>query len=506
MNQHENYQKLLSIQVDNALLGTSAAVLGWDQEVMMPKGAIGWRARQLGLLAGLHHERSTTEEIGELLQACEEDQVLTGAPRSAEATNLRMWRRDYDKATRLPASLVKEIAETRSHAQSAWAKAKEENDFSVFLPFLEKNLELARREAECYGPPEGGELWDALADNYEPGSRAKDLTELFTPLRDRLTALIQEVQSKGSPPDTSFNEVPVPKPRQDKLGRLVLEAMGYDFCHGRLDESAHPFTTSFSPADVRITTRYQEGLFLDALGSTMHEGGHALYEQGLPMEHAGTPMAEAASLGIHESQSRLWENMVGHSRSFWGWCTPLVHDILGGGLTGYDAETFYKGSNRVQPSLIRVEADEATYNLHIIVRFEIELMLFRDQLQPKDLPAAWNKLYRDLLGVEVPNDSKGCLQDIHWSLGSFGYFPTYTLGNLYAAQFFAKMEEDLGPQDQAFAKGEFAPLLGWLREKIHSQGSRYFPGELCEQVTGKKLSPEPFFTYLEKKVRETNRL
>ena len=504
MSQNENYQKLSTIQVNNALLNTATSVLGWDQEVMMPKGAIGWRARQLGLLAGIAHERSTTKEIGDLIQACEEDQTLTRAPRSVEGTNIRMWRREYDKATKLPASLVKEIVETRSLAQSAWTQAKNTDDFSHFLPFLEKNLDLAKREAECYGPPEGGELWDALADNYEPGANAKEISEVFGPLRDRLAALIGEVQEKGTAPDDSFLEVAVPKSRQDKLGRLVLHAMGYDFDHGRLDESSHPFTTSFSPSDVRITTRYQESNFLDALGSTMHEGGHALYEQGLPMETAGTPASEAISLGIHESQSRLWENMVGRNLCFWKWCCPKVHDILGGGLMRYDAETFYRGSNRVRPSLIRVEADETTYNLHIMIRFEIELMLFRGQLAPKDLPGTWNKLYKKLLGVEVPNNAKGCLQDIHWALGSFGYFPTYTLGNLYAAQFFAKAEEELGGLDGAFEKGEFAPLLGWLREKIHHQGSRFLPGELCEQVTGKKLSAEPFFGYLEKKVRETN--
>jgi carboxypeptidase Taq len=504
MSQNENYQKLLSLQVNNALLQTSSSVLGWDQEVMMPKGGIGWRARQLGLLAGLVHERSTTQEIGDLLQASEDDHRLTSAPRSVEGTNLRMWRREYDKATKLPSSLVQEIAETRSLAQSAWKKAKDSDDFSTFHPFLEKNLNLAKREAECYGPPQGGELWDALADNYEPGANAKDLSEVFNPLRDRLAALIQEVQDQGTPPDNSFLEVPVPKSRQDKLGRLVLSAMGYDFNHGRLDESSHPFTTSFSPADVRVTTRYQEANFLDALGSTMHEGGHALYEQGLPMEHAGTPTSDSISLGIHESQSRLWENMVGHSQSFWKWCTPKVHDILGGGLRSYNAEAFFKGSNRVQPSLIRVEADETTYNLHIMIRFEIELMLFREELVPQDLPMVWNQLYKKLLGVDVPNDSQGCLQDVHWSLGCFGYFPTYTLGNLYAAQFFAKAEEDLGPQDETFSKGDFSPLLQWLREKIHSQGSRFYPGELCEQVTGYKLSPEPFFRYLENKIRETN--
>ncbi len=501
---HDKYRKLLKIQQNNALLKTSQAVLGWDQEVMMPKGGIEWRARQLGFLAGLAHERSTTPEIGKLLQECEQDQTLTSAPRSVHGTNLRMWRREYDKATKLPVSLVKEIAETRSLAQSAWSEAKDKSDFSIFLPFLEKNLELSKREAECYGAPEGGELWDALADNYEPGANAKEISEIFGPLRDRLAALIQEVQEKGSAPDTSFLDVAVPISRQDKFGRLVLESMGYDFNHGRLDESSHPFTQSFSPADVRITTRYQETNFLDALGSTMHEGGHALYEQGLPMETAGTPASEAISLGIHESQSRLWENMVGRSRSFWQWSTPLVHDILGSGLTPYDSEAFYRGSNRVQASLIRVEADETTYNLHIMIRFELELRLFRGTLEAKDLPCAWNKLYQSLLGVKVPNDAKGCLQDIHWALGIFGYFPTYTLGNLYAAQFFAKAEEDLGCMDDAFAKGQFKTLLAWLREKIHRQGSRFFPGELCEQVTGRKLSSDAFFSYLEKKVRETH--
>jgi len=489
-----SYDALRGHLREAAVLGSSAALLAWDQETMMPGGAGERRAEQLGLLARLQHERSTDPRVGEWLAA-----AAAAAPAGDDdiAANLRGMRRDYDRATRLPGALVAELAATESKAQQAWAAARSAGSFAAFRPWLERMVDLQRQKAACLRAP-GQSAWDALGDLYEPGMRAADLRLLFAPLRSSLVAL-RERLAGGRTVDDAFSRRAVDEVRQESFVRAVLSAMGFDLQRGRLDRSAHPFCTKVGD-DVRLTTRFHADRVLDALGSTMHEGGHGLYEQGLLVEHFGTPLGEAVSLGIHESQSRLWENHVGRSAAFWQWCWPLARQHLGAACDGCDADAVFRAANVVRPSLIRVEADEATYDLHVMVRFELEQELLAGSLAVGDLPAAWNQRYRDYLGIQVPDDRQGCLQDVHWSCGLFGYFPTYTLGNLYAAQFAAAADRALGGLATLLARGEFAPLREWLRQQIHRHGRRHEPAELCRRVTGEPLSAAPFLGYLERKL------
>lgn len=490
-----HYKDVLDAARAGALLASTSALCAWDQETGMPTGAGERRAEQLALLARLTHERLTGQALGDGIARCEAATDLDDEQRAC----VRELRRDFDRSTRLPADLVGELAATESRAQQAWAAARRDDDFAAFAPHLERMLELQRQKADCL-KADGQTRWDALADLYEPGLRAADLEQLFGPLRLRLVSL-RERLDRGNRPSDAFRQREVPKAMQLAFVRAVVGAMGFSFERGRLDESAHPFCTTVGGSrDVRLTTRFHDADVLDALGSTMHEGGHGLYEQGLPAEPFGSPLCEAVSLGIHESQSRLWENHVGRSLPFWKWCWPLAQQHLGDACDGLHGEFVFRQANVVTPSLIRVEADEATYDLHVMVRFEIERALLAGDLAVADLPQRWNELYRDYLGVDVPDDRRGCLQDVHWSCGLFGYFPTYTLGNLYAAQFAAAADRALGGLAERIERGDFAPLREWLRDNVHRHGRRYTPAELCERATGAPLSSEPFLAYLEQKL------
>jgi carboxypeptidase Taq len=480
------------------LVGSVASVLGWDQETMMPQGGVEFRSRQLALLARMHHERSTDPRIGELIDHAASDGSMH--PEGPEAANVREMRRDFDRARKLPASLVEELAKVSSVAQHEWAAARAASDFSKFRPWLEKLVALNRDKAQCLGIPEGGEAWDALADTYEPGCRAADVAALFGPLRDRLKGLLDRVMGSSRGPSNRFNELDLDIGAQERFVRFVAESLGFDFTRGRLDRSTHPFCGGSHCNDVRLTTRYRLDCVNDALGSTIHESGHGMYEQGLPFDHVGTPLGEAVSLGIHESQSRLWENQVGRSRAFWTWCAPHVARHFGDRASGFSADELYGAANVVEPGFIRVDADEATYNQHVMVRFALERALIGGSLDVADLPAEWNRLYSEFLGLTVPDDRRGCLQDVHWSMGAFGYFPTYTLGTLYAAQLFDAARTALPGLEDAISRGEFAPLLGWLNREVHAHGRRYLPGILCRRVTGKALSAEPFLAHLEAKL------
>jgi carboxypeptidase Taq len=414
---------------------------------------------------------------------------------------VRELRREYDKATKLPASLVEELTRTSSIARSEWAKARKLSDYSTFEPWLEKIVHLLRHKARCYGWPADGEAWDALADAYEPGCTARSVEALFKPLRQKLVRLIGQLMASPKKPANAFNERKLPIADQEKFVRFVAEKIGFDFNRGRLDISTHPFCSGTHCHDVRMTTRFHEDNLNDALGSTMHECGHGIYEQNLPAEHIGTPMGDAVSLGIHESQSRLWENQVGRSLPFWKWLHPKLMEFFGDAAGGLSLQQVYGGANIVKPDLIRVEADEATYNLHIMVRFEIERALIAGDMAVSDVPGVWNAKYKEYLDVTVPDNRRGCLQDIHWSLASMGYFPTYTLGNLYAAQFFEKALADMPDLYDQFERGEFSSLKAWLGRNIHSQGMRYRAAELCKVVTGKEPSAEPLMRHLEGKLR-----
>jgi carboxypeptidase Taq len=478
-------------------MGSIGELLGWDQETMMPPGGAEYRAQQLSLLARLHHEKLTSTRIADLLQACEEATDLDAD--STEAANVRELRRDHDRAAKVPADLVGNIAATASTAQGIWAEARKENDFARFLPWLEKTVELARNQASCYGWEEDGEPWDALAEGYERGCTAASVAEVFAPLRERLGHLLERVDRAQRVPNSDLDAIELSAKDQMAFCRFVAESLGFDFDRGRLDLSTHPFCGGSHCNDVRMTTRFQKATLSDGLGSTMHESGHGLYEQGLLFANVGTPMGSSVSLGIHESQSRLWENQVGRSRAFWEWCTPHLGRFFGNATASITAQAAFECFNRVQPSLIRVEADEATYNMHIMIRFELERVLLDGRLAPADLPGEWNRLYREYLNIEVPDDTHGCLQDVHWSLGALGYFPTYTLGNLYSAQIFEAAKAGLPGLDDDFANGRFERLREWLKTNIHEHGRRYTPSALCERITGRPLSADPLMHYLEGK-------
>ncbi|MBT4530811.1 MAG: carboxypeptidase M32 [Phycisphaerae bacterium] len=495
------YDQLITNTKETTLFGSTIGLLGWDQEVMMPKKGLEYRSDQIAMMARMYHEMSTDEKIGDWLSACEEDADLVGEQASVSATNIRELRHSYDRATKLPTELVEEEAVLSSKGQEAWKEARKNNDFSVFQPWLEKIVNLLQQKAECYGWADGGEPWDALAEDYEPGCTATSVSEVFTPLRKRLQSLLDEIMGSDTKPSNAFNEIALPIDQQQAFVRSIATQIGFDFNAGRLDESTHPFCGGTHCNDVRMTTRFHENNVNDAIGSTMHESGHGIYEQGLLFEHVGTPMGAAVSLGIHESQSRMWENQVGRSEAFWKWCYPTMGEYFGEVTANLSFDDVYGGANIVCPSFIRVEADEATYNMHIMIRFELERMMMKGDLAVADLPDAWNARYKEYLGVEVPDNTNGCLQDIHWSMVSMGYFPTYTLGNLYCAQFFEKAMEEIPDMYEQFALGEFGALKTWLNENIHQRGKQYRAAELCEVVTGKPLSADPLMRHLESKLR-----
>ena len=393
------------------------------------------------------------------------------------------------------------MARVSSMAKHEWAEARAASDFKRFAPWLAKLVALLRKQADCYGYAAGGEPWDALADLYEPGCTAAYVAGVFDPLRPRLQKLVADLAASKRGPSNAFNDFFVPIERQEALSRFVAERIGFDFNRGRLDRSTHPFCGGTHCNDVRMTTRYNERCVNDALGSTMHESGHAIYEQGLPFARIGTPLGESVSLGIHESQSRMWENQVGRSRAFWAWLAPQLPAVIGTESSGFSLDELYGAANIVEPGFIRVEADEATYNLHVMVRFQIERAVIKGDLEVEGIPSVWNRLYKELLGLDVPDDRRGCLQDIHWSMGAMGYFPTYTLGNLYASQLFEAACAEMPGLVDGFARGEFTPLREWLNRNIHAHGRRYSPSELVQRVTGKPLSAEPLMRHLEGKLR-----
>jgi len=494
-------EKLVAIDREIGLLGHIGALLGWDQETYMPQAAGAERAEQLELVESLVHERFTRPELGELLSALGSTHENPGGDDRLspdEKAYLRAFRRDYERRTKLPADLVAEIAKQTSLGQQAWAKARQANDFTAFAPHLERIVELMRREASCLSS--GGNPYDALLDLYEPGATESSLTKIFSSLKAELGGILASIRSRP-PLDAPFLSRECPKERQKAINDWLIGILPYDTERGRLDTVAHPFTTTLGSDDVRITTRYIEKLFVSGIFSTIHEAGHAMYELGIapPPGFARTRLSEAASMGIHESQSRMWENVIGRSPSFWKRNYARLAELAGSTLEGVGLDLFIKGINKVESSLIRTEADEVTYGLHVILRFELESELISGRLAVRDLPSAWNDKMRSLLGIEPPDDASGCLQDVHWSAGLFGYFPSYALGNLYAAQFWDAMREDIPGLEKRIEEGELGLPLAWLREKIHAPGAAFTPGELIERVTGSALEARHFTDYLRAK-------
>jgi len=463
------------------------AVLGWDQEVTMPAGGARNRAAQRSVLAGIIHERVTAPALGAVMDDLAARDDLT----AGEAANLRVFGLQRDRAVKLPERLVTDLAAAVGLAQPDWVRARQDGDWDLFAPHLQRIVALKREEAAALAL--GDEPYDSLLDEYEPGARTAQLVPVFADLRRRLTDLLSRIDTSGHP---TLPAVPYAIDDQLLLSREVLAGMGYSFEHGRLDTSAHPFTESLGHGDVRITSRFMADEPLSGLSSTMHEGGHALYEQGLPADLSDTPAGQSTSLGIHESQSRLWENHVGRGLPYCQWLAPRLRQAFPEQLPELTAEELYLASNRVAATPIRTDADEVTYNLHIILRLELERALLNGDLEVADVPAAWREQTLDLLGIDIPDVARGPLQDIHWSMGALGYFPTYTLGNLYAAMFWNAARAELPALDDQLARGDCAPLLAWLRLKVHQRGSLETAEQLCRNITGHDLRADDFIAYL----------
>jgi carboxypeptidase Taq len=490
------YEQLCEHTRRTAILESISSLLGWDERTHMPPAAGAYRAEQATFLAGEIHKRRTAPELGDWLTELK-DSPLTADPHGPSGTTIRELHRAYTKRSKLPRRLVEELARAVSLGEQAWAEARRENDFPKFLPHLTHLVELKREEAQAYGYTDS--IYDPLLDDYEPDATTDEIRRVFAAFRDELVPLVQAITRSARQPNRAILRRTFPRSAQESFGRMAAERIGFDFRAGALDVTTHPFCSMPGPRDIRITTRYDENYFSTAFFGILHEAGHGLYDQGLPADFFGLPPGQAISLGIHESQSLMWENFVGRGRPFWEWCFPRAQAAFPEALGDVALDGFYFAANDVRPSLIRIDADEATYSLHIFIRFELEQALMTGDLNVADVRAAWNDKYREYLGIVPDTDADGCLQDVHWSAGLFGYFPTYALGKLYAAQFFATAEEQIGPLDEQFASGDFAPLLQWLRENIHLQGQRYTAGELVQRVTGRPLSHEPLMAYLRTK-------
>lgn len=476
-------------------LRAASAVLGWDQLVNMPEGAAQDRGEQIATLENIMHTKATSDEIGKLLNDLQGYMGELG-PDSEDARLIKVAKRDYDKQTKVPSEFVVRFARATTVGQSVWEKAKIASDFSIFKPNLEQLVELRREYAEFFKPWD--HVYDPLLDDFEPGMKTAEVQAIFEKLRPEQVSLIKTIAEKEKV-DRSFLFLEYPEKGQWDFGEEVITQFGYDWKHGRQDKSAHPFTTSFGIHDVRITTRVKENYLPTAMFGTFHECGHALYEMGVSPGLNRSPLADGASMAVHESQSRMWENIIGRSKEFWTRYYPRLQEYFPTQLGNVSLDAFYRGVNAVEPSLIRVEADEATYNLHIMLRLELEIALMEGSLAVKDAPQAWNEKFEEYLGIIPPNDADGVLQDVHWSFGGFGYFPTYALGNLVSAQLWEKMSEDIDDIDGKVADADFTPILAWLREHIHVHGAKFEPQELVEKVTGSKITPEPFIRYLKKK-------
>ena len=492
MNSETAYGELVSAIRHAHALGSVGELLAWDEQVNLPPGAAEQRASQLAALAGVQHAAASDPRIGSWLNVLEAAaSSLTDDQRSV----VKNARRDYDRATKLPAEFVREKATQGSRGYHAWAKAKQENDFASYAPVLAKNLELAKREATYLGW--SGREYDYMIDRNDPGMTAAAIGRLFDELKRELVPLVREIAASPVKPRTdAFRGFPV----EDQLAflREVTERLGFDYERGRIDVSLHPFCTG-TGSDVRMTTRFKEDEPLDSLFSAIHETGHGLYEQGMRADQLGTALGIHAGMAVHESQSRLWENQVARSRGFWRRFEPSFREKFPAQTAGISSEELYLAINAVAPTLIRVDADEVTYNLHIILRFELEKKLFTGELAVTDLPTAWRASAESLLGLTPPTDREGVLQDIHWSDGAFGYFPSYCLGNMMAAQLWYRILALRPKIEEEFAQGDFTWLLKWLRENIHSQGRRYDLLELTKRVTGEELSPRHLMRYLKER-------
>ena len=484
-------KELLGVVAD---LQYAAAVLGWDQQCYMPPGGVGNRGYQLSTLQSQAHSKFVSDEVGSLLEELKPYGESLD-PESDEACLIEVTNREYERLVKVPNEFVAEFTRVTAIAHGAWEEARANDDFSHFQPHLEKIVDMRRQYADFFKPYD--HVYDPLLENFEPGMKTAEVQEIFTNLRPKQVELIKAIGEKPQV-DDNFLYLDYDEKGQWDFGVEVITKYGYDWNRGRQDKAAHPFTTSFGLGDVRITTRVNENIN-NALFSTMHEAGHAIYEQGVAPELDRTPLAEGASLGVHESQSRMYENLLGRSYDFWVHFYPQLQERFKTQLGNVDLDTFYKGINKVEPSLIRVEADEATYNLHVMLRLELEIDLMEGKLAVSDLPEAWNARMQDYLGVVPPSDAQGVLQDVHWSAGYLGYFSTYALGNLISNQLWEKIKEDIPDLSGQVQAGNFADLLSWLQKNIHRHGKKFKPQDLVKKVVGTTISPEPYLKYLNEK-------
>ena len=490
------FEKLCDHSREIALLNSIESLLDWDARCKLPEQGSAYRTEQQAYVARLVHQKQTDPRIGDWL-ADVQGTNLTADPQSDSATIIREAQRNYDKQTKLPAELVEALTRATNDGQHAWVEARRENDFSKFLPYLENVYQLKREQADAIGYESC--RYDALLDDYEPGEKTSTVRAALEALRTDLVPLLDAIQGSGKSPDRSILTRDYPVSAQESFGSRAAKAIGFEFDRGRLDVTHHPFCTEAGPDDCRITTRYDLNFFNMSFFGILHEAGHGIYDQGLRKSQYGLGPGHYLSLGIHESQSRMWENQVGRSRPFWDHWYGAAREQFNS-LQDVSLDDFYFAINHVEPSLIRVEADELTYNLHIIIRFELEQALIDEQITPADLPEAWNTKYQQYLGIQPPTDADGVMQDVHWSAGLVGYFPTYSLGNLYAAQFYQQADKDLGGLDELFRRGEFLELKRWAGEKIHQRGRNVTPAELVQEVTGEPLSHTYLIDHLQSKL------
>ncbi len=493
MKPNQKYELFKSHLGKIADLGFASSVLGWDQQVYMPKNGAKARGRQLATLSTLGHELFTSLKLEELLKELSEDETLTPEQRQ----NVLLTQKDFHRKKKYPDSFVEELSLTTSEAFGAWHEAKSKKDYSIYKPLLEKVMRLKRQETELLGYE--NHPYEALLEDYEPGLTVQKIDEVFSQVKNQLFPYIQKIISRPKPQNDFLLKF-YPKGKQWAFSEKVLKQMGYNFDSGRADDAPHPFCTTFGPGDVRITLFSDEHEFTMMLFAAIHEAGHGLYELGLPMEEQyGLPLGTALSLAFHESQSRFWENNIGRSHSFWKANYPELQSMFSENLGAIDLDTFYRGVNLITPSLVRVEADELTYHAHIYIRYLIEKALIEGQIEVADIPTFWNDHYEQYLGIRPGDDSEGCLQDVHWSYGSVGYFPTYSFGSFYAAQLGASMKKEISNYDALVETGNLAPILSWLRTKVHASGRTFNSEELLMKTTGSGLDFRHFMNYAKEK-------
>jgi carboxypeptidase Taq len=488
-NQHyENFKAQLQ---KIALLSSTAGLSSWDQETHMPINGAELKAQQIGLLSGIIHDMRTDKKIIDITNILMEDKTLT----EVQQCNVSEYHRNLQKSLKLSRDFVEEMQSTVSVSYPAWHKAKTENKFEIFAPHLEKIIKLKQEETKLLGYTE--HPYDALIDEFEAGLTTQEIADLFSDVKTKLVSYVNKIVQQPFPSDAFFHQN-FDKQEQIAFGKQVLQKIGYDFESGRMDQTEHPFCIGLHPNDVRVTYKIKENDLSEIIWGLIHEGGHALYEQGLPADQFGMAAGSAASLAMHESQSRFWENNVGRSASFWKYFLPILKKQFPKQLEKIELNDFYAGSNIVKPSLIRIQADELTYHFHIMIRFEIEKAIIENSVSINEIPQLWNKKYKEYLGLDVPSDSMGVLQDVHWCHGGLGYFPTYSFGSFYAAQFEHTIRKDLDFEN-LLEKGDLLPVREWLRENIHKNGMQMHAQDLCKKITGEKLNSAYFMQYAENK-------